>query len=102
MFSQRHCRSLILCIILPTILASANRAEQPGAKKEGPANWPQKVVVTVGDIRTRIDGPKMWTLSGIDYQNGVMATEDSAYGTVLTIRNAGRLRDVGQLAIIAA
>ena len=91
MFSQRHCRSLILCIILPTILASANRAEQPGAKKEEPANWPQKVVVTVGDIRTRIDGPKMWTLSGIDYQNGVMATEDSAYGTVLTIRNVGHL-----------
>ena len=91
MFSQRHCRSRILCIILPTILASANRAEQPGAKKEGPANWPQKVVVTVGDTRTCIDGPKMWTLSGIDYQNEVMATEDSAYGTVLTIRNVGHL-----------
>lgn len=54
-------------------------------------DWPKEVVVTVGDIRTRIDGPKMWTLSGIDFQNTVMATEASAYGTVLTIRGVGHL-----------
>jgi hypothetical protein len=55
------------------------------------AGWPQKVTVTVGDVRTRIDGPKMWTLSGIDFQDRVMASEDSAYGTVFTIRNVGHL-----------
>ncbi|MEO8494960.1 MAG: hypothetical protein ABI614_07810 [Planctomycetota bacterium] len=81
----------IICIILQAVLASACRAEQPGAKQIGPANWPLKIVVTVGDIRTRVDGPKMWTLSGIEYQNAIMATEDSAYGTVLTIRNVGHL-----------
>ena len=91
MRSLLHCRSLFCTIIFQAIVATACRAEQPGSKKEGPTNWPQKVVVTVGDIRTRIDGPKMWTLSGIDYQNAVMATEDSAYGTVLTIRNVGHL-----------
>ena len=91
MRSLIDCRSLILSVILSTILASAIRGEQPSVKKDRSASWPQKVVVTVGDIRTRIDGPKMWTLSGIDYQNAVMATEDSAYGTVLTIRNVGHL-----------
>ena len=91
MHSQLHFRSLIFCMILPPILASASRAEPPGSKKAVAANWPDKVVVNVGDLRTRIDGPKMWTLSGIDYQSEVMATEDSAYGTVLTIRNVGHL-----------
>jgi len=55
------------------------------------ADWPKEVVVTVGDIRTRIDGPKLWTMSGLEYQDTVMATEDSAYGTVITIRGVGHL-----------
>ena len=42
------------------------------------------MVVSVGELRTRIDGAKMWTMSGIDYENTVMAVEDSAYGTVVT------------------
>jgi hypothetical protein len=84
-------RLLILYVVLLTIPGAISFAEQPVLKQEGPANWPQNVVVTVGDVRTRIDGPKMWTLSGIEYMNAVMATEDSAYGTVLTIRNAGHL-----------
>ena len=91
MLSQRHCRSLIFCLFFLPIFVSASRAEPPGTAQEGRAKWPDKVVSTVGDLRTRIDGPKMWTLSGIDYQNEVMATEDSAYGTVLTIRNVGHL-----------
>ena len=91
MLSQFYRRSLFLCIILQAILASAGRTEQPSTKNGLPANWPQRVVVTVGEVRTRIDGAKLWTLSGIDYQNEVMATEDSAYGTVLTIRNVGHL-----------
>jgi hypothetical protein len=32
----------------------------------------------------RIDGPKLWTLSGFQYKDAVMAVEDSAYGTVVT------------------
>ncbi len=62
-------------------------------------NWPKEVVVTVGDIRTRIDGPKLWTLSGIEYQNTVMATEDSAYGSVITIRGVGHLGSAHFLAV---
>ena len=84
-------RLLIFAVLLLEILGNRSRAEGPDAQISGTGNWPQKVVVTVGELRTRIDGPKMWTLSGIDFQDTVMATEDSAYGTVLTIRNVGHL-----------
>jgi len=46
---------------------------------------PSSLAATIGDIRFHIDGPKLWTLSGIKYQNVVMAVEDSAYGTVITL-----------------
>lgn len=48
------------------------------------AKRPISLTVSVGELRTRIDGAKMWTMSGIDYENTVMAVEDSAYGTVVT------------------
>lgn len=82
---------LVLAMLLLENLAGWGRAEEPAAEASKRENWPQKVVVTIGDLRTRIDGPKMWTLSGIDFQDKVMATEDSAYGSVLTIRNVGHL-----------
>ena len=84
-------RLLVLSMLLLEILGDRSRAEGPVAQTSESEKWPQKVVVTVGDIRTRIDGPKMWTLSGIEFQATVMATEDSAYGSVLTIRNVGHL-----------
>lgn len=62
-------------------------------------NWPKEVVVNVGDIRTRIDGPKLWTLSGLEFQNTVMSTEDSAYGSVITIRGVGHLGSAHFLAV---
>lgn len=51
----------------------------------------EKLTVTVGDILTRIDGPKLWTLSGVDYQGSPIAVEDSAYGSVLNIKGVGIL-----------
>lgn len=75
-------------LLLSSCLAAA---EGPGKAPAHQADWPHKVTVAIGDIRTRIDGPKLWTLSGIDFQNTLMATEDSAYGTVVTIRGAGHL-----------
>ncbi len=86
------CRRLIvLGLSLGQTTSGILLAGNPPAQSGAQANWPKEIVVTVGDIRTRIDGPKMWTLSGIDFQNTVMATEDSAYGTVLTIRGVGHL-----------
>ena len=86
------CRRLIvLGLFLGQTTSGILLAGNPPTQSEAQANWPKEVVVTVGDIRTRIDGPKMWTMSGIDFQNTVMATENSAYGTVLTIRGVGHL-----------
>lgn len=85
------CRHLLPCVAILLIQTEMRSAESSADQPAGQANWPQKVVVTVGDVRTRIDGPKMWTLSGIEYRDAVMATEDSAYGSVLTIRNVGHL-----------
>ena len=78
-------------MLLLELLANRSRADGPASPIAGPENWPQNTVVCAGDVRVRIDGPKLWTLSGIDWQGTVMATEDSAYGTVLTIRHAGPL-----------
>ena len=80
-------RLLVPCLFL-TQLPGFALADVPPVDQ---TSWPQKVVVNVGDIRTRIDGPKLWTLSGIDYQNTMMGTEESAYGTVVTIRGVGNL-----------
>ena len=87
----KRCR--MLCVIMLALAngAGMGRAEEPPAQASDQAKWPQQVVVTVGDLRTRIDGPKLWTLSGLDFQRTMMATEKSAYGTVLTIRNVGHL-----------
>ncbi len=52
---------------------------------------PEKLTATIGDVLMRIDGPKMWTLSGFDFQNSKIAVEDSAYGSVLNISGVGIL-----------
>ncbi len=52
---------------------------------------PQSLTAKAGDVRIRIDGPKLWTLSGFDYQNQVIAVEDSAYGSVLNLKGIGIL-----------
>lgn len=77
-----------LATIAASFVAIATLGAQEPTDQTG---WPQKTVVTVGDVMTRIDGPKMWTLSGIDYKGSVMASQESAYGTVFTIRNVGHL-----------
>jgi hypothetical protein len=77
-------------LILMTM--SNSQAQPPTTEAASPqAKWPDTFTVTAGDVRTRIEAAKMWTMSGLEYQNTVMATEDSAYGTVITIRGAGHL-----------
>jgi hypothetical protein len=82
---------LLACVVSQLLVASAGLAQRTNEPETDRAHWPQTVVVTVGDARTRIEGAKLWTLSGIDYQDAIVATEDSAYGTVLTIRDVGHL-----------
>ena len=47
------------------------------------------VNISCGDILVRIDGPKMWTLSRIEYQGVLLGIEDSAYGTTLKFPGIG-------------
>lgn len=82
---------LTLLLLFLLSLNETLNADEPQRQSATETKWPEQFVVEVGDIRTRINGPKMWTLSGIDFRNSVMATEDSAYGSVLVIRGAGLL-----------
>ncbi len=52
---------------------------------------PDLVDCEIGNVTFRIDGPKLWTLSGLEYRTHSIATSDSAYGTVLNIDGAGLL-----------
>lgn len=82
---------LILGSILLHLSLTAAGADDPATGPDAKGKWPDKVVVTVGDVRTRIEAAKMWTLSGIEYRGDVVAVEESAYGTVITIRGVGHL-----------
>ncbi len=52
---------------------------------------PEKLTATIGDVLIRIDGPKLWTLSGVDFHKSEIAVQDSAYGSVLNIQGVGIL-----------
>ena len=52
---------------------------------------PDQLTAMIGDVTIRINGPKLWTLSGIEYRKSIIAVEDSAYGTVLNLRGVGIL-----------
>ncbi|MEO7651876.1 MAG: hypothetical protein ABIZ80_15540 [Bryobacteraceae bacterium] len=50
---------------------------------------PRSVLVSCQDVTIRIDGPKLWTPSRIEYKGARMSTESSAYGTVAGFPNVG-------------
>ncbi len=79
------------CLRWVLILLATGVAREAWAQPKDPATRPDKLTVTVGDVLIRIDGPKRWTLSGIDYRQFPIAVEDSAYGSVLNIRGVGAL-----------
>jgi hypothetical protein len=91
--------ALMLCASLAVFSSATAHAAAAAAAAAAPttmpqsseANRPASLAIRVGDITTRIDGPKLWTLSGIEYQGDVMAVQDSAYGTVVTIEGVGHL-----------
>ena len=84
----------MLCpFVAMAMIDSAHAAAAPPTTMPKPPeqNRPDSLTATVGDVVIRIDGPKLWTMSGIKYQGTVMAVEDSAYGTVVTIDGVGHL-----------
>ena len=81
---------MMACVLIVLFISDTGRAD-PTTKDSTDLQRPESLTVGVGDLVIRIDGPKMWTLSRIDYQKTVMAVEDSAYGTIMTIRGVGTL-----------
>jgi hypothetical protein len=86
-FASLLMRKILCSFAFVVLTALAGAADKPAHQTA----WPDELVIDVGDIRTRIDGPKMWTMSGLEYQGQEMATQESAYGTVITIRDVGHL-----------
>jgi len=78
------------CCVFVIFLGRASHADTKTAATDE-LRRPESLTVAVGDVVIRIDGPKMWTLSRIDYRKTIMAIEDSAYGSIFTIRDVGAL-----------
>lgn len=76
--------------LMALFMSDVGHADPP-ANDSTSLQRPDSLTVGVGDLVIRIDGPKMWTLSGIEYQKTVMAVKESAYGAVFTIRDVGTL-----------
>lgn len=95
MIIVRHMSTIAFFVAILAFRASP--AEQPSNSSQAQAlasenlDRPQTLTATIGSVLIRIDGPKLWTLSGIDYQKSQIATEDSAYGSVLNIKDVGIL-----------
>jgi hypothetical protein len=88
---MRYVHFVVIFFTVTLLLVPNLCHADPTLKDSATPQRPESLTVAVGDLVIRIDGPKMWTLSRIDYQKTVMAVEDSAYGTIFTIRNVGTL-----------
>lgn len=88
---MRCVRLMTKTLALVLLFISHTSHADPTTRDSTDLQRPESLTVGVGDLVIRIDGPKMWTLSRIDFQKHVMAIEDSAYGTVFTIRDVGSL-----------
>lgn len=95
-----HDRNLIygltpggIVLLLCPIFCFADEPQSPEVTESVAANnqWPELVDCEIGNVAFQIDGPKLWTLSGLEYRTQSIATRDSAYGTVLNIDGAGLL-----------
>ena len=86
-------RWLIVGLVWPVVtfwFNAPSSAEPPVADSAAnKARWPKSLTATVGDVSVRIDGPKLWTLSRIEHAGALLGVEDSAYGTVVQIRDVG-------------
>jgi len=75
------CVSLANVMTNPTLAAPATQPSADFKKLE-------TLTIDAGNVRTRVEAAKMWTISGIDFEKTVMAVEDSAFGTVVTYPGA--------------
>ncbi len=81
-------RSLpVIVLLLCTVDCRPDESPSPPAGEIRP----ELVNCEIGNVSFQIDGPKLWTLSGINFKSHSIATTDSAYGTVLNIDGVGLL-----------
>lgn len=78
------CKGAFCSVVL--LVVAVSRAGPPSDFKRL-----ESLTAVVGDVSFRIDGPKLWTLSGVEFQKTVLAVQDSAYGSVIGIKGVGYL-----------
>lgn len=72
-------------------MASREAMTQASASDTSNEARPASLTAAIGDVLVRIDGPKLWTLSRIEWRGTLLAVEDSAYGTCFNIQNVGNI-----------
>ena len=81
---------IVLLLAIAFFIAATTAATVPAtAASPGDRERPASVTATIGNVTVRIDGPKLWTLSRIEYKGTILGVEDSAYGTVINIKDVG-------------
>ena len=84
-----------LVVMWLTSPAASGAAEETLAARQ--KGWPASLTATAGEVIVRIDGPKLWTLSRIEYGGSLLGVEESAYGTAINFRNVGFLGSAHRL-----
>jgi len=84
-------RLILAAIIITSPCVSANAPDKNVDSNITKSIGPASVKVKSGDVLIRIDGPKMWTISRIEYKDTLLGVEDSAYGTVFKFTDIGFL-----------
>lgn len=80
-----------------TLASAGDSVERPKDAVVDKTKWPASITAAAGAVRIRVDGPKLWTLSRIEYGGSLLGVEESAYGTAVNIRNVGFLGSAHRL-----
>jgi hypothetical protein len=98
---MRRFRLLFLLTVFQGIELPENRAFPQDFARDEPSSdaeiRPESLLVVSGDVQVRIDGPKLWTLSRVEYDGIRLGVEESAYGTAINFRGAGFLGSAHRL-----
>lgn len=82
---------IIAAIIIysPYVVCPVNASDKNMDANLEKSVGPASVKIKSGNVLIRIDGPKMWTISRIEYKDTLLGVEDSAYGTVFKFTDIG-------------
>lgn len=89
---NHQCRNYVRAVSLLQLFAVLSAGNLIAVADEPrPVTTPKvaSVTATIGDVAVRIDRSKLWTIGRIDYKQKTFGVEESAYGTVLNIKDVG-------------